>query len=204
MDDPKPMNGEKARPNPFRRVVETILILAVCTCLVFLVMYKQRALRYAVENPGAGRTLLASAAILFGADIEEKDINQASLLFHAVQSDNMEMIEYLIAKGADVQSKMSDKSTLLHIAALQNNPEIVKYFLAKGLDPNAEAEYRATPLTTSPLTNLEVVKLLVEAGADVNHKTAFGQSVLEIAKKTNAPQEVVDYLTQHAAQDKQK
>jgi len=62
-------------------------------------------------------------------------------------------------------------------AARKSNVEAVRDLLAKGADPNAKTPYGATPLFFAcDRGSLEIVKILVERGADVNVKDTFYNS----------------------------
>jgi hypothetical protein len=74
--------------------------------------------------------------------------------------------------------------TLLHAAAYSGNVELVKLLLSRGapIDEEARTNYRNTPLQTAMLTKqAAAARVLVEAGADVNHPQWEGGRVLHDA-----------------------
>lgn len=100
------------------------------------------------------------------------------------------VMEYLLSKGADPnrQTNEGGHSVLLGLAYV-NHAECVRLLLQAGADPNAAVgETGETPLhsalagageTATPAERHQVIKLLVERGADPNRRTIPG--VLSLA-----------------------
>jgi cytohesin len=99
------------------------------------------------------------------------------------------IVEYLLSKGADPnrQTNENGDTVLLGIAYL-NNAECVRLLLGAGADPNAVVKDTGeTPLhaslagagdDVSPTDRHEVVKLLIERGAEPNRRTIPGRASL--------------------------
>lgn len=62
----------------------------------------------------------------------------------------------------------SETSFPLHDAVMAENKEGVLCLLKSGFDPNAQNEYKRSALVMSVSRNLEITKILIEYGADVN------------------------------------
>src|SRR5260370_5280048 len=76
--------------------------------------------------------------------------------------------------------------SLLHAAAYSGNVDLVKLLISRGavVDAIATTKYKNTPLQTAMLTGQgAVARVLVEAGADVNHKQWEGFTVLHYAAR---------------------
>ena len=89
-------------------------------------------------------------------------------LFSATRSNNLPLVELLLAEGADPLQREQDNSSLLHIAAEQGNVSLLQRLVAAGVDINAQADNGATALhmaARSGQTN--AVRFLLEQGADV-------------------------------------
>lgn len=120
---------------------------------------------------------------------EEKKINVdfreprygASLLFWAIEDKNVEMVEYLLKKGANpnLHNTWTGLSPIMWATInTVDNKDIIKLMLAYGGNPNEfvkedepiryEARELFTPLTFAASFDLETVKLLIDAGGDVN------------------------------------
>lgn len=89
-------------------------------------------------------------------------------------------------------------------AARKSDVEAVKGLLAKGADPNAKTRYGATPLFFAcDRGSLEIVKMLVERGADVNVRDTFYNSTAvgwAVSKNHTA---IVKLLLEKGANSKQ-
>ena len=88
------------------------------------------------------------------ADINVRDVMDATPLHDAVLEDKVEIVRILIAYGADLDVKSSYLSTPLHNAALFGKVEIAKLLLENGADVNAKNNYDITPLKAA-MTSLK-------------------------------------------------
>ncbi|KAL3673423.1 hypothetical protein V7S43_001135 [Phytophthora oleae] len=92
-------------------------------------------------------------------------------------------------------------NTPLHNAARTGNPECVSHLLQAGAKYSIKNVNGSIPLhhaCYSEKPNAEVVKLLIEAGSDVNALDEQGYSPLIVAAKKNQT-EAIDFLRKHGA-----
>jgi hypothetical protein len=92
--------------------------------------------------------------------------------------DKLDVLELLFANGGDPNARSGDRDqTALHYAAQRRQPGAVRLLLAKGANPNAVDNGGITPLHEAAIfagqDNPEVVKLLLDAGANVNARLRF-------------------------------
>jgi ankyrin repeat protein len=136
------------------------------------------------------------------------DDGMTPLMWAAFNPYNARMLEMLIASGADVNARMNDGTTALAVAALLGNREETAVLVKAGADVNADLdgltplhlaagviameregltgsfEERARQttnifLSTDPMPDFPgVTKLLVEAGADPNARSADSRAAL--------------------------
>jgi ankyrin repeat protein len=107
-----------------------------------------------------------------------------SLLYEAVGSPDIGVIEHLLNNGAKVNFQNHFGRTPLHRAADENREAVVRLLLANGAQVNARDCRGSTPLiVSSEFAGLPVLKLLVEAGADVPTGNLYGRSALHNAAK---------------------
>jgi ankyrin repeat protein len=127
-----------------------------------------------------------------------------TLLEWAVYTDRYEASKTLAELGADPnRQSFNGTSAFIHAADNNNTADYVKLLLKHGGDPNAIAKPKPgavenvqqlkTPLIAAAGSNLESVKRLVEAGADINYSNEQYQSALYEAYTFNRI-DVIRYL----------
>ena len=89
---------------------------------------------------------------------------------HAIEKGNIKIVKELIRGGADVNRESSDEyHTPLTMAIELDNIAIVEELIRGGANVNDEGGYGyETPLITA-ISNIEILKVLISAGADVNY-----------------------------------
>jgi ankyrin repeat protein len=139
----------------------------------------QAAIHYPHEVPNL---------IARGANIDALDQDGNSALWLATRFSKIDVVLRLLDANADVDLPNNQGWTPLHCSTFCGNEAkdvaIVEAILDAGADPNAvEPTYGETPLhyavkaTNSP----EMVKLLIDAGADVNATSTSGDTPLQFA-----------------------
>ncbi|TMW55107.1 hypothetical protein Poli38472_013869 [Pythium oligandrum] len=109
-----------------------------------------------------------------------------------------------IASLIDMQNQFGN--TPLHNAARTGSPECVEILLKADAKPSIVNVNGSLPLHHAcycEKSNLQVVKLLVDAGLDINHQDAQGYTPMMVAAKKNQT-EVIDYLRGRGADLKVK
>jgi len=119
-----------------------------------------------------------------GADINTR-VRQEPLIF----IPNTEIIEYLLSKGANPNMKSDSGATPLMNNAKWGTKETVNLLLSAGANINEQDNIGNTPLIYAVNKNLsrdnnlriDVVKLLIEKGANPNIQNKQGQTAFSIA-----------------------
>ncbi|MBN2356421.1 ankyrin repeat domain-containing protein [candidate division KSB1 bacterium] len=133
-------------------------------------------------------TLLVSILILFvflsvanTADSTDKLRD----LSHKLKANDTNKVLKLIKNGADVDVLNKQNLTPLAVAVDRNYIEISKVLLENGANPNFKTNDSLPLLIISAQQNWEIVKLLVQYGADVNCTDASGNTPLHNAAMFN-------------------
>ncbi|MCC9601802.1 ankyrin repeat domain-containing protein [Stieleria sp. JC731] len=130
-----------------------------------------------------------------GMDVEIADSLDHTPLIMAAFNGHKKVCKLLLDAGADVNARDREgKGPLYHAASIES-PETVTLLLDSGAEINAiEATEQFTPLMVAAAEgNIEVVKVLLKAGADKNMKDVDGDDARVFAAEKNH-QEIVDLL----------
>ncbi len=113
-----------------------------------------------------------------GADINAADKQGCTALLRAAERSHKEVVDQLIARGA---------KTTLHVASWRGDLKEVRRLVQNGADVNMRGgSFRRTPLMYAVASErVEVVKLLLDNGADANARDYNCGTALEIAKEGN-------------------
>lgn len=103
-----------------------------------------------------------------GADVNTIDDNHNTPLLAAVGSESLEIVEMLIAAGASLSSKNKDGTTAITTASRLSSPAILKALVQAGADVIQSVDGKQAIIHAAKEGRLENVKILIEAGANVD------------------------------------
>lgn len=125
---------------------------------------------------------LAEQLIKCGASIDSKDEHGNSVLLISCALGHFEMVKILIEHGANANFNGVRNNTPLHAAS---KGEIASYLLSNSANIESVDDTLKTPLHIACLEgNLELVKVLIENGANVHAETSDGLTPLDLLEKT--------------------
>jgi ankyrin repeat protein len=134
-----------------------------------------------------GRTALLAAT--HGSDVNAKDDIQDSPYLYAGAEGRTEILKMTLAAGADLRSTNRYGGTALIPAAHHGHPEAVKVLLATAIDKDHVNRLGWTALLEAVILGdggrvyVEIVRLLVDAGANVNIADREKVTPLQHAKR---------------------
>lgn len=170
----------------------------------------------------SNRTLLSlNEAILLGyrdqilenleviEDINQTDEDGKTAVYCAVSKQDIETLQLLIDNNADINAGQTNWLTPLILALTIADNEIVKMLIDSGADVNLgsyDGYSFQSPLrkamgnssSSNLQPNIEAIRYLIEAGADIEWEDRYGESELMYACR-NSSQEVVQYLIDRGA-----
>jgi len=90
--------------------------------------------------------LIIQLLIENGADIKKVDSFGNTLLYYAIEQENIPLIKFLIQLGCDINHvSRHDKDSVLHYAYFQKNREIISLLIEHGADVEHLNIYNKTP-----------------------------------------------------------
>lgn len=93
-------------------------------------------------------------------------------MFLALYEDDIKTVSQKLEQGIDVNAKNDTGQTLLHAT---QNMDMVKMLISKGANVNAIDDDSMTPMFNK---DIDLIKVLVEAGADIMHRTKKGNTTV--------------------------
>ncbi|KAH7114381.1 ankyrin repeat-containing domain protein [Dendryphion nanum] len=128
------------------------------------------------EAAAVGATPMVINLLEAGADIEAAICNKDRTLHLALVNRHPITARVLIDRGADITARGDKNRTMLHLSASYGLPTITSYLLEKGLSTEDTDDESWTPLCCC--SNLETLKILMAAGANINYADRDGWTPL--------------------------
>merc|ERR1712098_1009181 len=127
-----------------------------------------------------------------------------TILMLAARFDAEQAIFKLIERNANVKAHDVANRTALHFAASAGSESSCRVLLHNGADVNSQTSLRETPLMMAVaklrgIGHVEVVKLLLQSGADTKITDVFGRTALQLARESCA-----DIISAHEAKKHSK
>ncbi|KAF4974626.1 hypothetical protein FZEAL_8485 [Fusarium zealandicum] len=134
------------------------------------------------------------------AHINKSHVHFGTAIQAAAYQGSLELVKLLLAYGAEANSAGGTRSTPIQVAAVDGRPKLVSLLLANGANVNCSQGYFQSPLhaAASGRGSNETVKLLLEAGAEINTPSSLHGTALQCAAQWGH-QGVVDLLLDSGA-----
>lgn len=156
--------------------------------IVRLLLAKQADINLANPNDGIyplERAILMSGPevqgdlLNGGANVNQRSKNGYYYLQLAIGMGNTDLAKILLDKGAEVNSVGNDNTTPIILAASRNNLTVVRWLVSKGAPVNGEDSLGNSPLSSAASDNVELIKFLIEKGADPAYRNSAGRGIDE-------------------------
>jgi len=148
-----------------------------------------------MEASYLGKLELVKQLALKGAEIDAADPEERTSLMWAAFNGHTPVVEYLLDKGAAIEAKDSSGRSALMYASSGPYAETVGLLLSKGAEVNVQGalEGFTALMTAAAEGQLEVVRILLEHGADPSLKDQDGDTAGSFAEE-NGHAAVVELL----------
>ncbi len=138
-------------------------------------------------------------------DLELRDARGDTALLMAARQNDLKIVELLTKRGANINAMDAKRRDVLNIAISNKNPELARLALNLGSDPTLVTSVYdgAAVIYGSAKGEVEIIQMLVKAGAPVNRVNNLGwTALLEVAilgDGTEPYVEIAKVLTQAGA-----
>ena len=124
-----------------------------------------------------------------GADINKRNAGGKTLIFDVVGRKNeLDMFKHLYKLGAKINLANREGLYLAHRVAQKSfSPNLIDFLISKGIDFKIKGVKNFTPLMLASLSNynFDVVRKIIDVGANVNAQTSYQQTSLMFALREN-------------------
>lgn len=118
-------------------------------------------------------------------DVNNVDGEGKNLLHYAISNNNAEMLQYLLDMGVNPNRASLNNINPLYQAVSQNNTQLTKLLIERTDNSKINELVNGNTLLhlAASYGNIEMAKLILDAGGDINTKNSKGYSAIKVAKK---------------------
>lgn len=132
-----------------------------------------------------GSVDLATWLVELGCEADLKNKIGMTPYLRAVESASIDLIKFLRTHCANCSAANDAGNTDFHLAALRNDYEVLKYLThnSSNIDAKNKEGYTPLHLVAMKAEKLELLQLMVDAGANKGVETEFGETAYDLAKE---------------------
>jgi hypothetical protein len=149
-----------------------------------------------IQSAYDGKLAEVQALVAKGASVNLADKKKRTPLILAAYNGHTSVVEFLYGKGADINAKDSGGQTALMYTCKRSFNGTAAFLLKNGAEVNVQSKKKGITalMITAVAGNVELVRMLLDRGADANLTDVFGNTAKILAeKKGNSA--VVDLLS---------
>lgn len=152
----------------------------------------------------AGLLEIAQNLAKLGVAVEDNTSSSStytSLMFAIEETNNIELVRWLISTGKCDLNITRNYANPLYIAAAKGNIEIIELLVANGAKINTDETVDIAPLhAAADKNNIEVIEWLLQQGCPIDQKNSQGETALIVADSL----ETIQLLIQMGANPRAK
>lgn len=158
----------------------------------------------------SGFTALHYAALngYDASNLREIGATTGNALEDAIIYRNVDDVKKLMEKGVDINMSNTRGYSPMHWAAINGQPEIIRLLLQAGALVNTQNDEKETPLLSLIRRGhehiCECAELLIQAGASVEQRDRYGESIIVAAVHRNIPVRLLRLLFEAGANPNEK
>lgn len=119
--------------------------------------------------------------IFWGSDINQPDVDGRMPLHVAAEQGRWPVAKLLIKHGADINALDRDGHSPVYVALMAGRTQVVQHMVKMGA--RIEPDELLAEAVRNGVADRDVVELMLEQGADINHLTKEGETPLILAIK---------------------
>lgn len=119
--------------------------------------------------------------IYWDADLDQPTPDGSMPMHIAARAGRLVVVELLLKNGAKINAKDSENQTPMYAAMMSGRTQVAQLLIKKGAEVDADMLLEA--VVTNQVADRDVIELLVQQGANINHAAENGDSLLHIAVK---------------------
>jgi ankyrin repeat protein len=154
-----------------------------------------------IQSSYDGELAHVEVLIMKGATVNSQDQKKRTPLILASSNGHLAVVEFLVSKGAEVNLEDSDRQTALMYASKRSFNEIAAFLLKNGAEVNGQSKKKGMTalMLAAGWDNVELVRMLLEHGADPSLTDIFGNTAKVFAEEMGNT-DVLDMLPDPAVQ----
>jgi ankyrin repeat protein len=148
-----------------------------------------------IQSAYDGKLAEVEILVAKGAAVNSQAKKKRTPLILAASNGHTSVVEFLFSKGADINARDSDGQTALMYASKRSFNETAAFLLKNGAEVNVQSKKKGITalILAAGWGNVELVRMLLEHGADPNLTDFFGRTAKILAQEMGKSA-VVDLL----------
>jgi ankyrin repeat protein len=140
-----------------------------------------------IQSSYDGELAHVEVLVMKGANVNAQDPKKRTPLILAATNGHLAIVEFLVSKGAEVNLKDSDSQTPLMYASKRSFNDVAAFLLKNDAEVNVQSKKKGMTalMLAAGWDNVELVRMLLEHGAEPSLTNIFGKTARVFAEEMN-------------------